>query len=152
MQRVLKDSERESYISLLEHIGITPERSLQSLTSIGDHWANIHFPYGVALGKELFSMIAYVAKYFGDSEFVIIDTFSMTPNEYAVACLTEYDEFKQALNDHRDFVEFDVVVLGHSGKWVVIMQGLDDGVLATDGALKEQLLSLLPWPLDEIRE
>ncbi|MDD5330544.1 MAG: hypothetical protein PHX38_11090 [Sulfuricella sp.] len=140
MQRIVNSPEREHYVSLLEHVGISPERSVEAMPNIGaPDWSSLAIPDGIGLGKKSFATIACVAKHFGDDELVIVDTFSPTPSQHVIACSVDYYEFKHVLSSNDDFAVFDTSVIGRSGKWAVILRGLDDGILVTD----RQVMDLL---------
>lgn len=133
MARELSGVEKAFFTSLLLSIGLDGLRFPKTLSHLGKPgWRMTTIPDGAALGKATFADLVAVVKACGDEELVIADTYSPEPNQRLVACELDYYDFKNALAGNPDFTTFDISVIGRSGKWVMILTGLDIGFLAAD--------------------
>lgn len=133
MPRELSGIDRMFFKSLLISMGMDGSQAPEALAHLGNpSWRMATIPDGAALGKASFADLAAVVKACGDDELVIADTFSPQPHQHLVACAIDYYEFKNALASNPDFTTFDVSVVGRSGKWVMVLKGLDIGFLAAD--------------------
>lgn len=141
MPRDLNGTDRAFYTALLLSMGLDGLRVPEELAQLGKPgWRMATVPDGAGLGKATFADVAAVAKACGDDELVIADTNSPQPNQHLVACDLDYYEFKNALASNPDFTTFDASVVGRSGRWVMILRGLDIGFLAADeGVMKDEL-------------
>ena len=141
MPRELSGTDKAFYTALLLSMGLDGLRVPDELAHRGRRgWRMATIPDGAALGKATFADFAAVAKACGDDELVIADTYAPQPNEHMIACGVDYYDFKTARACNPDFTTFDVSVVGRSGRWVMILKGLDIGFLAADETvMKDEL-------------
>jgi hypothetical protein len=141
MPRELSETDQTFYRALLLSMGLDGLRVPEELAQLGKPgWRMATIPDGAGLGKATFADVAAVAKACGDDELLIADTYSQQPNQHLVACGVDYYDFKSALASNPDFTTFDVSVIGRSGRWVMILRGLDIGFLAADErVMKDEL-------------
>ncbi|HET9644566.1 MAG TPA: hypothetical protein VFP68_14710 [Burkholderiaceae bacterium] len=141
MTRELSETEKAFFTALLLSMGLDGLRVPEELAHLGKPgWRIVTIPDGAALGKATFADFAAVVKACGDDELVIADIYSPQPNQHLVACGVDYYELKNALASNPDFTTFDVCVVGRSGRWAMILKGLDIGFLAAErDVLRDEL-------------
>ncbi|MRR58959.1 MAG: hypothetical protein EG824_12210 [Deltaproteobacteria bacterium] len=92
-------------------------------------WGAKEIVSGTAMGEKDFQFIVEVASNKGDHEIILCNYFSLPSDTVVLSVPFDYLEFKTALTNNSEFLEFDVVIFGGSGQWVGVLRGMVDGVL-----------------------
>ena len=135
MKNTVNHAKKQEIISQLSSMGISGDRPIEELAqSVGLNLKCVPLTDGVGMGKDAFASLAMVASTCADTELFILDIYSQD-NTDLVMCGLDYYELKTALSSNSNFSTFDVMVVGHSCKWVACLRGLAGGVLIADGGL-----------------
>ena len=136
--RYIELSEKDFFVRLLGSLGMNGLQALGAIDCLGrPDWKMVVLPDGAGFGKATFADISAIARACGDTELVIADTYSPAPNCRLLACDLEYYSFKDALASHPDYMNYDVSVIGRSGRWLAVFQGLTIGFFFSEESLME---------------
>jgi len=127
MTEKVSSGEAMGYLDLLSNLGVRDDCDPRAVLSGRIGWCSEFIDGGIGFGALPFKRILELIRRYGDDEAVFVNLYSPESSRLVIKATLGFDEFKQVFSEYPDLAVFDSVVIGSSGKWVILFQGLSGG-------------------------